>query len=80
MASAEALGRIVRGQSLYGLAKDSQGKLLELRAKVRQLEEGRRVVALLRTNPEFTSNVSDLVLSTIDSERGSPEVQRGTLD
>lgn len=80
VASAEASGRIVRGQSLYGLAKDSQGRLPDLRAKVRKLEEGRRAAALLRTNPDFTSNVSDLVLSTIDSDRASPEGLRGTLD
>lgn len=80
VASAEASGRIVRGRSLYRSAQNHQKVLPDLQTYVRELEEGRRAAALLRSNPDFTSNVSDLVLSTIDSERASPEGQRGALD
>jgi RNA polymerase sigma factor (sigma-70 family) len=40
-----------------------------LRAEIRRLEESRRTAALLRSNPDFSSNVAQLVLSTLGPAR-----------
>lgn len=67
--AAEAAGRIVRGQSQFGQPVDGQAQVPALRARVQQLEEGRRASALMRSNPEFPSHVADLVAATLDPGR-----------
>lgn len=41
-----------------------------LKAHVQQLEEGRRVAALMRSNPSFETEIGALVMSMLDAGRG----------
>jgi hypothetical protein len=42
---------------------------LTLRARVGQLEGGRAAVALMRSNPDFTNRIGDLVMKYLDLDR-----------
>ncbi len=63
--AAVACGRISRGRSQFGLKQPDRDSLPALRAEVSRLEEGRRAAALLRSNPDFSSNLAALVLQTL---------------
>lgn len=75
VAAAEAAGRIRRGASDFGVNAGSGKNVPALRAYVRQLDEGRRAAALMRSNPDFSSNVAELVLATTSLDRSPPTGQ-----
>lgn len=64
--TAIASGRIQGNLSSTKKSDKSHKSTLELRPYIHSLEEGRRATALFRSNPEFESNVSELVLQTIE--------------
>ncbi|WP_346914184.1 RNA polymerase sigma factor [uncultured Roseibium sp.] len=68
VAAAEASGRIIRGESLFGLGGDGRRGVLAVRDQVRRLEEGRRAAALFRSNPDFSSNIAELVIETLEPD------------
>ncbi len=67
--AATACGRVVKGVSAFGLEADKGDNVPKIRAEVQNLEEGRRAAALMRSNPNFTTNVGELVLSVVGSTR-----------
>lgn len=62
-------GRLVRGKSDFGLENADRTDLGALRQRVGRLEKGRAAAALLRSNPQFTTHIGDLVTRLIDDER-----------
>ncbi|MBY8977912.1 RNA polymerase sigma factor [Rhodobacteraceae bacterium NNCM2] len=66
VAAAEASGRLVRGATQFDLSADPVRAVPALRAHVQRLEQGRRTAALLRSNPDFSSRIADLVMATVD--------------
>jgi RNA polymerase sigma factor (sigma-70 family) len=66
VSAALRIGRIARGKSLFGLDRTRPADLMSLRQRVRRLEQGRAAAALMRSNPNFTTNVKEFVLRAID--------------
>jgi len=64
--AAIASGRIQGNRSSTRKFDKSHKSTLELRPYIHSLEEGRRATEIFRSNPEFESNISDLVLQTIE--------------
>lgn len=64
--AAIACGRVRKGQSSFGIEASERAQLSRLRGQVSKLEDGRRVAALMRSNPDFHSRISVLVLQLID--------------
>ncbi|MBN9672906.1 RNA polymerase sigma factor [Roseibium aggregatum] len=73
IAAAEEAGRISRSRSRFGLSPSGPTTVPGLRAQVRRLEEGRRAAALLRSNPDFSCDVAELVLQTIETNPIRPD-------
>lgn len=67
LTAAEKAGRISRGNSTYGLKTDAANSVLRLRSVVHNLEEGRRAAALMRSNPQFTSEIAELVMEIVET-------------
>jgi RNA polymerase sigma factor (sigma-70 family) len=59
---AERLGRVARGQRLMPRAERTAPTIAEVRAKVAELERGQAAAALMRSNPNFTTDVGQLVI------------------
>lgn len=58
--------RIHKGQSEFGLDKTPRHTPNQISAYVRQLEQGRATAALMRSNPDFATEVGAMVLSLVD--------------
>lgn len=61
-------GRITRGQSAFGLESADRVDLAGIRQRVRKFEQGRAAAALLRSNPEFSTRIGDLVLVLLEED------------
>lgn len=61
------LGRVERGHPRTPPAETQAPRIAEIRANVVKLERGRATAALMRSNPEFTTEVGRFVLEVIDS-------------
>jgi RNA polymerase sigma factor (sigma-70 family) len=62
---AERLGRVKRGRWPTPPAEPSPPTLAEVKAKVAELERGQAVAALMRSNPDFATDVGRLVIDAI---------------
>lgn len=62
-------GRVRPGSSEFGIAASKPADVGQLRAHVARLEVGRRAVALMRSNPDFQSDVGLLMLELIDQDQ-----------
>lgn len=71
VAAAMQSGRIVKGRSAFGLEGRIPTDLATLRRRVTHLEHGRAASALMRSNPNFSTNIKDLVLHLIDRDKAS---------
>lgn len=58
-------GRIEKGKSSFGPDQTRSADLVSLRRRIRGLEQGRAAAALMRSNPNFTTSVRQLVLRVI---------------
>jgi RNA polymerase sigma factor (sigma-70 family) len=68
VAPALRCGRIAKGRSDFGLDSQNRSDLTALRARVGQLEQDRAAAALMRSNPDFTTKVGDLVVKHLSLE------------
>ena len=66
VAPALRCGRIAKGRSDFGLDGRNRSDLTTLRARVGQLEGDRAAAALMRSNPDFTTRIGDLVMKYLD--------------
>jgi RNA polymerase sigma factor (sigma-70 family) len=62
-----ACGRIERGASALGIAVAAGRSSDRVSETVRQLEAGRTASALLRSNPDFASDITSIVTGLLDS-------------
>lgn len=62
------VGRIVKGQSDLQAASRGVPSLDEIRRRIGLLERGRASAALMRSNPEFTSQIGPLAMSMADAK------------
>lgn len=62
---ATRLGRVTPGQRLMPRTETRAPTIAEVRAKVAELERGQAVAALMRSNPDFTTDVGQLVINAI---------------
>jgi RNA polymerase sigma factor (sigma-70 family) len=58
--------RIIRGTSQYMHEGRNPADLAQLRRRVRRFEQGRAAATLMRSNPDFETNIKDLVMLLID--------------
>lgn len=68
LCAAEANHRITLGAPAFGLRAPASD-MVALRRQVRSLEEGRRAAALMRSNPSVPTNIGDLMLRVLGSQR-----------
>lgn len=61
------LGRVERGHPRMPPAETPAPSIAEVRANVVKLERGRAAAALMRSNPDFTTEVGRFVVEVIDS-------------
>lgn len=73
VAPALELGRIARGKREFDRGQGHRTDIAELRERVGKLERGRAAAALMRSNPEFTSQVGALVMGVLEDLPGSGE-------
>lgn len=64
-------GRIATGRSQFDLDKGSDESFAQASALVRSLEEGRATAALMRSNPDFKTQISKLILPLLDVTSGT---------
>jgi len=62
------LGRIARGHPAFGDSTPLKPRVADVQASVAKLDRGRAVAALLRSNPNFTTNVGELALQVLDRD------------
>ncbi|MBO0334880.1 RNA polymerase sigma factor [Sneathiella sp. CAU 1612] len=60
--AAETTGRVKRGHPIFDRSTEQEYDLPELRTHIRALEEGRKTAALMRSNPDFNSKITELVI------------------
>lgn len=60
------LGRVERGHPRTPPAETPMPSIAEVRASVARLEQGRAAAALMRSNPDFTTEVGRFVVQVID--------------
>lgn len=65
VAQAGRFGRVVREQRLFPRAQAPSPTIAEVRAKVVELERGQAAAALMRSNPEFATEIGQAVISAI---------------
>jgi len=65
MAQALRLGRVEKGRSLLPPPDTPAVTIAQIKEQVVKLERGRAVAALMRSNPDFTTNVGRLVTEAI---------------
>jgi len=65
LAQALRLGRVERGRPLVPPAEPTAPSIAQVRATVAELERGRATAALMRSNPDFTTNVGQLLVDAI---------------
>lgn len=63
--AAIARGRVHPGRSEFGIIEPVPVDADQLRAQIGRLEQGRRAAALMRSNPDFPSQVGDLVIQLV---------------
>jgi RNA polymerase sigma factor (sigma-70 family) len=68
VAPALRCGRVAKGRSDFGLESTSRADLAGLRQRVGKFEQGRAAAALLRSNPDFSTHIGDLVLRLLDDD------------
>ncbi|MFA6031909.1 MAG: RNA polymerase sigma factor [Myxococcota bacterium] len=62
------IGRVVKGKPDLLSGPDDVHSLADIRSRIKLIERGRASAALLRSNPEFTSHVGQLVMSLMDTK------------
>jgi RNA polymerase sigma factor (sigma-70 family) len=67
VAQAGRLGRVLRGQRLLPRSQAPSPTIAEVKAKVAELERGQAAAALMRSNPEFATDIGQAVLIAIGS-------------
>lgn len=72
--AALSCGRVIKGKSNFGLESTRRADLPTLRQRVGELEKGRAAAALLRSNPNFSTHIGDLVLKLIDDGSHPPRL------
>jgi hypothetical protein len=65
VAQALRLGRVERGRSSSGTQDPPAPGIEQVRASIAKLERGRAAAALMRSNPDFTTEVGRLVLQAV---------------
>lgn len=67
VAQALGLGRVEKGRPSLAAREPSAPSLAQLQASIARLERGRAAAALMRSNPEFTTEVGHLVLQAMEA-------------
>jgi RNA polymerase sigma factor (sigma-70 family) len=65
VAQALGLGRVEKGRSSFGTQDPPAPSVTEVKAGIAKLERGRAAAALMRSNPDFTTEVGRLVLQAV---------------
>jgi len=63
------LGRVDKGQPAFAESARAGPGVAEIRASIATLERGRAAAALMRSNPDFVTEVGQFVLRAIDGKR-----------
>jgi RNA polymerase sigma factor (sigma-70 family) len=65
LAQARRLGRVEKGRSSFGSQYPPAPSVAQVKASIAELERGRAAAALMRSNPDFTTEVGRLVLQAV---------------
>jgi RNA polymerase sigma factor (sigma-70 family) len=68
VAPALRLGRVQRGRPSLPTQERSAPSVAQVRANIAKLERGRAAAALMRSNPDFTTDVGRLVLQAMEAD------------
>ncbi|MCW2309835.1 RNA polymerase sigma factor [Rhodobium gokarnense] len=61
-----AQGRITRGKAAFGATVHGSDDIRDVQDQIRRLDQGRRAAALMRSNPDFPSEIGKLTLQVLD--------------
>lgn len=65
---ATRLGRVEKGRPSLATQEPSAPSVAQVRASIAKLEHGRATAALMRSNPEFTTEIGRLVVQTMEAD------------